>query len=767
MLDLSRLNPPQREAVLHTEGPLLILAGAGSGKTRVLTHRIAHLIEKGVRPWEILAITFTNKAAREMKSRVENLVGPAADECWISTFHASCAKILRRDIEKLGYKRQFSIYDDDDQMSVIRAILKEMDLDDKIYPPRQIKSIISDAKNKLLTPDEWLKGAQDDFRSKRYFEVFREYQKRLKKNDALDFDDLLMKTLELMSEHPPVLDYYRRKFSYVLVDEYQDTNLAQYELVRLLGGDKRNVCVVGDDDQSIYGWRGADIRNILEFEKDYPDAHVIKLEQNYRSTAAILDAANQVIAHNAGRKEKALWTEQPEGEKISVYRAQDERDEAAWICAQLSALKKKGVPPSQAAVLYRTNAQSRALEEALVRSGIPYRVYGGMKFYDRKEVKDLVAYLRAFVNPDDDVSLRRVLNVPKRGIGDSTVDLLQQHAIEQGLPLFSTVLAYHEASLPSRAVGAVRAFAQTLESLMLKRFEMGPAEFLEQVIENTGYLKPLQEDKSDEGQSRIENVNEFIGALRQYEEQNPEGGLEGFLENVALVTDLDSMGEQHQALTLMTLHSAKGLEFPYVFLAGMEEGIFPISRAAFSGDDGQLEEERRLCYVGITRAMVKLHLTHARTRMLFGNRQMGDPSRFLSEIPKRLLVDVGAQRSFESMSLPQARRDDVGRPSQTGLDFGSERRPAAKKPGALGIPGLQKGFGQGQQSFVGSVARAIEPAPAQLFAVGDRVMHKIFGRGTVTEITGGGSDAKMTIDFSERGKKLFSAASAPVVKLEG
>lgn len=752
MLDLSSLNPPQREAVLCSDGPLLILAGAGSGKTRVLTHRIAHLIENGVPAWSILAITFTNKAAREMQERVSRLCGSAANEAWISTFHSSCAKILRRDIEKLGYKRAFSIYDDDDQMSLLRAIYKEMDIDEKLYPLRATKGIISDAKNKLMTPLEWLKSSGDGYREKKIFEVFAAYQKRLKQNDALDFDDLLMKTLELLSEHPPVLEGYRRKFAYILVDEYQDTNMAQYELVRLLAGEKRNVCVVGDDDQSIYGWRGADIRNILEFEKDYPDCKVIKLEQNYRSSAVILDAANQVIAHNAGRKEKALWTEAQEGDKITLYRAQDERDEAAWICAQLAELKKKGTDPASCAVLYRTNAQSRALEEALVRSGIPYRVYGGMKFYDRKEVKDLIAYLRAFVNPDDDVSLRRVINVPKRGIGDSTVALLQQYALINELPLFAVVLAHQDVGLPTRAIGPVRMLSALLEELMTLRFDMNPTQFLKTIIEKTAYLKPFEEDKSDEGASRIENIHEFVGALQQYEDANPEGGLEGFLENVALVTDLDSMEERTRSLTLMTLHSAKGLEFPCVFLCGLEEGIFPISRAVFSGNSNELEEERRLCYVGITRAMKKLYITHARSRMLFGNRQSGEPSRFLMEIPRRVIDDASARRNAEPSILPSA----YGIRPKGG--FAPVANP--KKPGALGIPGLHKGF-------VGSVARQLDAQPVRLFEQGERVMHKLFGKGRIVDLSGVGGDARMTIQFDGGQTKIFSAQTAPVIKIEG
>lgn len=760
MVDLTKLNPPQRAAVECTEGPLLVLAGAGSGKTRVLTHRIAYLLDKGVPAWSILAITFTNKAAREMKQRVERLAGAAAEECWVSTFHSSCARILRRDIEKLDYKRSFTIYDDDDAMSLIRTISKEMDLNDKMYPPRAVKSAISDAKNKLLTPVEYLKGCGDDFRARKIYEVYREYERRLKGNNALDFDDLLVKTLELLTQHPPVLDSYRRKFSYILVDEYQDTNMAQYELVRLLAGERRNVCVVGDDDQSIYGWRGADIRNILEFEKDYPDCKVVKLEQNYRSTGNILDAANQVIAHNSGRKEKTLWTSAGEGARIGLYAAMDERDEAAWIVAQLSKLKSEGVDPGKAAVLYRANAQSRVIEEALVRGGIAYRVYGGMKFYDRKEIKDLVAYLRIMVNPDDDVSFRRIINEPKRAIGDSTVDALSAHAISEGIPLYAAVLDYEAVELSARARKAVAGFAQLLNELMLKRFELEPVDFLREIIETTGYKKQFEQVKSDENTARLENIAEFEGALYQFVQQNPEEGLEGFLENIALVTDLDGMEETSRALTLMTLHSAKGLEFPVVFLTGMEEGVFPVSRAVF-GDEEQLEEERRLCYVGITRAMKRLYLSWARSRMLFGTRQMGTISRFIDEIPRRLIDDMNLRRQQTPMRL--APQPGAQRRREEPFAAGPKSVPPAAaqgapgRVGALGIAGLQKGFGA-----------APEPQqPAQIFHVGDHVRHKTMGEGYVVEQQGVGDAARIVIDFGERGRKTFSARVAPVIKIEG
>ena len=636
MIDLNKLNPEQKQAVLTTEGPLLILAGAGSGKTRVLTYRAAYLLEKGVPPWAILAITFTNKAAREMRERINRLAGEAADDMWVMTFHALSARILRRDIEKLGYKREFSIYDDDDQMTLIKRILKKLDISDKSYSPRAVKSVISDAKNHMLSPEEWLKD-NPDFRSKPYYRAYCEYEKELKENNALDFDDLILKTLELLTEHPPVLEVYRRKFSYIMVDEYQDTNMAQYMLVRTLAGDKKNVCVVGDDDQSIYGWRGADLRNILEFEKDYGGCPVIKLEQNYRSTGNILDAANQVIAHNTGRKEKTLWTDADAGDRIKLYHALDERDEAAWVCDVIQSLTRGGYELGDMAVLYRTNAQSRVLEEALVRRGIRYGVYGGLKFYDRKEVKDVIAYLRVLVNPDDDISLRRIINEPRRGIGDSTVETIAAYAAQHGLSLLNALMEAENAGLSSRALTAVRGFTELLITLTGDMLDKPASEFITGLIEQTGLEKQYENDKEPENESRRENIHELVSAVIEYDRMNPEGGMVGFLENVALVTDTDRMEEKASLVTLMTLHSAKGLEFPVVFLTGLEEGIFPISRAMFNED--QMEEERRLMYVGVTRAKKKLFLSHARNRMLYNARQSNEVSRFVTEIPARVLEE--------------------------------------------------------------------------------------------------------------------------------
>ena len=753
---LDKLNPEQRAAVEQTQGPLLVLAGAGSGKTRVLTCRIAHLIDSGVPAWKILAITFTNKAAREMVERVDALTGESGKDAWVSTFHSCCARILRRDIEKLGYKREFAIYDEDDRMTVIKGVAKALELSDKEFPPKAIKAAISDAKNRMLTPREWLKDAGDNFRNRKLFEAYEKYEHALRSNNALDFDDLLIKTLELLSEHPPVLQYYQDKFDYVLVDEYQDTNIAQYQFVRLMAGGKRNLCVVGDDDQSIYGWRGADIRNILEFEKDFPDCRVIKLEQNYRSTANILDAANQVIAHNAGRKEKALWTQCDPGDKVGLYHAMDERDEAAFAALMSRKLMKQGMRPGEIAVLYRTNAQSRVLEEAFVREGVPNRIYGGQRFYDRKEVKDLIAYMRALVNPDDDVSVRRIINEPRRGIGETTINALAVYAEDNALSLMAAVLDCEGAGLSSRPRGLVNGFADLMIALTEDMYSLSLTEFVAALIEKTGYVKALEESKTEENQTRIENIRELEGAVSEFARLNPEGTLTDFLENVALITDVDNLNQTSGAVTLMTLHSAKGLEFDAVFLVGMEEGVFPLSRALF--DETALEEERRLAYVGITRAKKKLYLSHAHTRMLYNARSANQISRFVSEIPQRLIQE-GAVKSQTRVPMPPRRPSYEDAPRSGGYNSRPAPKVSAEKPSgkpALNIPGLQKGFGGAQSAPQRSL---------KLFRVGDSVMHAVFGRGKVSEVAGEGSDQKVIVDFDSGARKRFSANIAPLRKL--
>lgn len=759
-MDLSMLNPEQRQAAETLEGPVLILAGAGSGKTRALTYRVANLMDHGVPAWSILALTFTNKAAREMKERITQLVGEKAESAWIFTFHSTCARILRRDIEKLGYTRSFTIYDDDDQGTVIKEILKRLNIDEKFLPPREVKAKISDAKNKLMGPDEWFAKTERDFRNQTLHDVFVAYEQRLKSANALDFDDLLLKTLELLADHPPVLESYRDRFHYVMVDEYQDTNYAQYMLVKLLTDKSRNLCVVGDDDQSIYGWRGADIRNILDFEKDYPDAKVIKLEQNYRSTANILDAANQVIAHNAGRKEKALWTEAGAGETIKLYCAGDEREEAAWVADRIRKMNRHGEEYGRMAVLYRTNAQSRVLEEMLMRAGIPYKVFGGLRFYDRKEVRDVIAYLRVIANPTDDVSLRRIINVPKRAIGDATIAELVRHAQEQEMPLFSA-LTDLPSSLSSRPRKCVGDFFTMMTTLMAMKDAMPLGTFVKQMVDQTGLMEQYQKEDSDEARSRVENIQEFLGAVEEFDRQTENATLEDYLENVALVTELDQAEEEKQYVTLMTLHSAKGLEFPNVFITGMEEGIFPSGRSLM--DEQRMEEERRLCYVGITRAKERLFLSRASQRMLYNQINHNAPSRFLSEIPSRLLED-----EWEAKRKQTFKGDPIPQPKSYTSGYGLKSTPSVSQLGQprltlggnmLEIPGVQKGF-------TPSKARQNVSALQNIFKPGDRVMHRKFGEGNVVALKGSGADTRISIEFTAYGVKEFSLSIAPIVKIE-
>lgn len=779
-MNLNDLNPMQRRAAETLEGPVLILAGAGSGKTRTLTYRVANLLEHGVKAWHILALTFTNKAAREMRERIEHLAGADAGEAWIGTFHSICCRILRRDIEKLGYERSFTIYDDDDQQRVIKAVLKELDIDEKFLPPKAVSADISDAKNRLLSPDEWLQKRGGDYRSQKTHDVMTRYEQRLRAANALDFDDLLVKTLQLFVEHPPVLEYYQSRFQYVHVDEYQDTNYAQYQLVRLITRESRNLCVVGDDDQSIYGWRGADIRNILDFEKDFPDATVIKLEQNYRSTANILDAANQIIAHNEGRKEKELWTEDGEGEKITLYAAADERDEAAWICQRIRQLQRGGTPYGSIAILYRMHALSRVLEETLMRAGIPYHVYGGTRFYDRREVRDVLAYLRLIQNPADDISLSRIINVPKRAIGDSTVEQLTQYARQNDMSLYAAVAAPPD-TLASRARKSVNDFSSLIVSLLLAKETLPLSEFVQKVIDDSGLIAQYQKEENEENQARIENIREFMGAVTEFEQKSEDKSLFAFLENVALVTELDNQDSAPSFVTMMTLHSAKGLEYDAVFMSGMEEGIFPSARAM--QEDNRVEEERRLCYVGVTRARKLLHLSYARRRMLFNQMQFNAPSCFLQEIPKRLIREEqssAAQSASYGYGAPAARgagwgsyggsgmrrqggyQDNESRPQYGYGDTMPQRRaPAPKAPARpaqqpWNIPGVQRGF-------VPSPARSVQ---VQLFKVGDKVQHPKFGKGVIREVTGSGDAARLHIVFPVFGEKVLAQSIAPIVKIE-
>ena len=823
-MDLSMLNPQQRLAAETLEGPVLILAGAGSGKTRALTCRVANLMAHGVAAYHILALTFTNKAAKEMKERIAALVGDQANDAWISTFHSTCAKILRRDIEKLGgYTRSFVIYDDDDQGAVLKEILKRQNIDDKLLPIRELKAKISDAKNKLMSPDEWFDHSDRDFRCQQIHTVFVEYEARLKTLNALDFDDLLVKTLELLADHPPVLDVYRKRFQYVMVDEYQDTNYAQYMLVKLLTDQSRNLCVVGDDDQSIYGWRGADIRNILDFEKDYPDATVIKLEQNYRSTANILDAANQVIAHNSGRKEKKLWTEQGEGDPIRLFDAGDEREEAAWVADRIRQLNRHGEPYGNMAILYRTNAQSRVLEEMLMRSAIPYKVFGGQKFYDRKEVRDVIAYLRVVVNPADDVSLRRIINVPKRAIGDSTVQELMNHAQQNNMPLYSALSDVPD-SLSARPKKCVSDFFMLMTMLLALKETMPLEEFVSTLVEKTGLLAQYQKEDTEEARSRVENIQEFMGAVSEYAKATENATLEDYLENVSLVTDLDQQEDERGYVTLMTLHSAKGLECPYVFLIGMEEGVFPSEMSKYSEAD--LEEERRLAYVGITRAKKELYISNSVSRMLYGRTQRNEPSRFLREIEPEYIEETRSpvleQRSrfggwgdsyrdtvpggasgysgpsgwgrsasgygsggygsgYSNRSGYLNREYNAGEGRGFGSAYANRGQSQSGYGSGYGRSGAGTGYGSGcrstysdgttqkkyakQISFTGTPAAKTAAKGAKHYEPGDLVEHKVFGRGQVVAVKPAAGDQIVEINFEKVGIKKTMANFAPLTKI--
>ncbi|MEA4961953.1 DNA helicase PcrA [Lutispora sp.] len=637
---LDNLNKQQREAVEHTEGPLLILAGAGSGKTRVLTCRIAYLInEKNVYPSNILAITFTNKAAKEMKERVQSLLEGSYD-MWVSTFHAACARILRTQVEKLnGYKKNFIIFDTDDQVKVIKECLKELNYNEKNFPPKEMLSSISKAKDQLMTPGRFMDRYGRDFRLKKVADIYSLYQKKLMANNALDFDDILFKTVELFQNNPDVLQYYQNKFRYIMVDEYQDTNYCQYMLVNLLAKSHRNLCVVGDDDQCIYSWRGADIGNILNFEKDFPDTKVIKLEQNYRSTQTILDAANSVIDKNFGRKSKRLWTENGEGKPIVYYKAMDERDEGDFIIGEIDRLAfQEHRDLKNFAILYRTNSQSRVIEEMCMARGIPYKIVGGHRFYDRMEVKDVIAYLRAVQDPDGDLSIKRIINVPKRGIGKATLDLLEAYARDTGSSLYEALLfADSIDGIGKKAKNSIKDFVRLIAELMDVAEKESASAVIDEVIMRSGYLEVLEKG-DDEDQERGKNIKELISAALEYEEKNEDSSLQGFLENMALMSDIDGLKEEREGITMMTLHSAKGLEFPVVFICGLEEGLFPTQRAFF--DEHQLEEERRLMYVGVTRAREKLYFSSAFERTIYGSRSYTMESRFLREIPKDLMITM-------------------------------------------------------------------------------------------------------------------------------
>ena len=738
MSDTGTLNKEQQEAVQCTEGPLLILAGAGSGKTRVLTYRIAHLIEDcGVNPWNILAITFTNKAAGEMRERVDRIVGYGSESVWVSTFHSACVRILRRYIDRLGYDTNFTIYDTEDQKTVMKDVCRRLELDSKLYKERAVLSVISNAKNEYISPNEFQLQVRGDFRMEKMAQAYLEYQKELKKNNALDFDDLLVKTVELFQSCPDVLESYQERFRYIMVDEYQDTNTVQFKLISILAKKYHNLCVVGDDDQSIYKFRGANIKNILDFEEVFPDAKVVKLEQNYRSTKHILDTANAVIAHNRGRKEKALWTENGEGEPVFFQQFQTGYDEAEYVAGEIRKKVKNGEGEyKDFAVLYRTNAQSRLFEEKFLYANIPYKLIGGVNFYSRKEIKDVLAYLKTIDNGKDDLAVRRIINVPKRGIGNVSLNKVQNYAEDMGMSFFEALEDAEHVPGLGRAAIKIQPFVTLIHELRLRLADMRLEELIEEILDRTGYSQELKEEDTDEAKARLENIDEFISKAVSYEEGEEHPTLSGFLEEVALVADIDSLEESDNRVLLMTLHSAKGLEFPYVFLAGMEDGLFP-SYMSIAADNPteEIEEERRLCYVGITRAMKELTLTCARVRMIRGENQYNNISRFIREIPPELL---GKKSVVPPAPKVQAPPKDA---------------PYQKAKEAF----KTKTFDPNQFKVV--------KADSLDYTVGDRVSHIKFGQGTVLEIADGGRDFEVKVEFDNYGVKRMFASFAKLKKV--
>lgn len=739
MNELELLNKEQQEAVLHTEGPLLILAGAGSGKTRVLTYRIAHLIEEcEVNPWNILAITFTNKAAGEMRERVDRIVGYGSESVWVSTFHSACVRILRRYIDRLGYDQRFTIYDTEDQKTVLKDVCRRLQIDTKMYKERILLGAISHAKDEYISPAEFQTAAKGDFRQEKVAEVYLEYQKELKKNNALDFDDLIVKTVELFQSCPDVLEYYQDRFRYIMVDEYQDTNTAQFKLVSTLAGKYQNLCVVGDDDQSIYRFRGANIQNILNFEKVFPGTRVIKLEQNYRSTQNILDAANGVIQNNYGRKEKALWTENERGEPVTFQLLQGAYEEAEYVTRDIQKkMRPGGAEYRDFAVLYRTNYQSRTFEEKFLMANIPYKIVGGVNFYSRKEIKDVLAYLKTVDNGKDDLAVHRIINVPKRGIGGVTINKVQAYADSRGISFFEALESAGDVPGIGKAVLKIQPFVNLIHDWRLRAADLCVEELIREVLERTGYAKDLEDEGTDEAQARLDNIGELISKAVTYEKEADHPELGGFLEEVALVADIDGVEESDDRVLLMTLHSAKGLEFPHVYLAGMEDGIFPsyMSIAAENPTE-EIEEERRLCYVGITRAMKDLTLTAVRVRMIRGENHYNRISRFIQEIPKELLGRSYAQEETPKVqSLPQ-----------------------------------NQAYARAKEAFK---SRSFDPKQFKVvkadrldYEAGDRVSHIKFGEGTVLEITEGGRDFEVKVDFDRAGVKKMFASFAKLKKIE-
>ena len=746
---LEGLNPSQYDAVLHRRGPLLVVAGAGSGKTRVLTHRIAHLIDEGMSPFEILAITFTNKAAGEMKERVAGLVGPVAERMWVSTFHSACVRILRRDADRLGYPGRFSIYDQADARRLTGYVIRDLNIDPKRFTPRSVHAAISTAKNDNISASAYAEGAEDFF-AKRVADIYLEYQRRLVAAAAMDFDDLLMRTVELFRTQTDVLEHWRERFAHVLVDEYQDTNSVQNELVLMLARQHRGVSVVGDGDQSIYAFRGADLRNILEFEKAFPDATTIVLEQNYRSTQSILDAANAVIAQNMGRVPKDLWTDRGPGEKIVRYHAGDEHDEARYVAHELARLQAhEGMRWDEMAVFYRTNSQSRVLEEHLVRVGIPYQLVGGARFYDRREIKDAVAYLRAIVNPTDEVSVKRVLNLPRRGVGDASIAKLDTWAAAQGVSFSQALQNCRSAGVSGTAtVGIGKFLTLTTE---IGELDAGPATIIEEALERSGYLQELQDTHGIEAEGRLENIMELLGMAREFET------VDEFLEQISLVTDTDDMDDSESLVTLMTLHSAKGLEFPVVFLTGMEDGVLPHIRTL--GEPRELEEERRLAYVGVTRAMQSLHLSWAQSRMLNGMTQYNPPSRFFAEIPPELINEIGGERRSNRFDRP----------------FPSGRRTFGQRGGRSDRWSSSSGIDEHRERVVDRALQGDSPSAKSPFApkgaeslglkIGDDVRHSKWGEGVIVDMGGSRDSPEATVNFATVGQKTLLLSLAPLEKL--
>ena len=764
---LDALNEPQRQAVMATDGPLLILAGAGSGKTRVLTHRTAYLIEEcGVNPYNIMAITFTNKAAGEMRERIDQMVGYGSESIWVCTFHSTCVRILRRYIDRLGFGTNFTIYDSDDQKTLMKDVCKRLEIDTKMYKEKMFLSAISSAKDELIDPIEFETRAAGDYVKRKQAQVYREYQQALKQNNALDFDDLIMKTVELFKLDKEVLASYQDRFRYIMVDEYQDTNTAQFELIRLLALKYQNLCVVGDDDQSIYKFRGANIYNILNFEHHFPDATVIKLEQNYRSTQNILDAANAVIANNQGRKEKRLWTDNGAGDKITFEQLDTAAEEADFVARDIARRVRKGeYQYKDCAILYRTNAQSRLFEERFITANIPYKIFGGVNFYARKEVKDLLAYLKTIDNGQDDLAVRRIINIPKRGIGAASINKVALYAQEQEISFYDALCVAEQVPGLGKAAAKIRPFVLFIQSMKAKAKLLSVADLLQEVIETTGYVRELEAEGTDEAEARIENIDELISKAVDYAEGEEAPTLNGFLENVALVADIDSFDENSDYVVLMTLHSAKGLEFPNVYLAGLEDGLFP-SYMSITSDNSQaeIEEERRLAYVGITRAKKNLTITSARVRMVRGQTQYGKVSRFVREIPPELLSGKiyepkTKEEPIEQSTFQKARKAFRTVPSYGGSGYGKEvgegygstfRSSKATKPVYTKV--------ENQRDF-GSVGGALS------YQVGDRVRHIKFGDGEVMAIVSGGRDYEVTVDFDKVGTKKMFASFAKLKKI--